>query len=95
VKRPHERDLGGSFHGCDGKRPNEAPSPERSYALSSPRADVAYAGPGLPDPYEASGSASGRPMIDCILIISRANNLETCIWLVPISTAISDCDRCS
>ena len=38
---------------------------------------------------------SGMPMIMRILSISRASNLETCIWLVPISTAISDCERCS
>ena len=47
-----------------------------------------YAARGLPG-YEAAGSSSGTPMIMRILTISRDNNRETCIWLVPISSAIS------
>jgi hypothetical protein len=47
-----------------------------------------YAGPGPPS-YEAAGSSSGTPMIERILIIRRDSTRETCIWVVPISSAIS------
>lgn len=47
-----------------------------------------YADPGPPS-YEAAGSSSGTPMIERILIIRRDSTRETCIWLVPISSAIS------
>ena len=39
--------------------------------------------------YEATGSSSGTPMIERILIIRRDSTRETCIWLVPIFSAIS------
>ena len=45
--------------------------------------------PGASPSYEAAGSASGTPMIERILIIRRDSTRETCIWLVPISSAIS------
>jgi hypothetical protein len=45
--------------------------------------------------YEATASVSGAPMIMRILIMSRDSNRDTCIWLVPISSAISAWERCS
>ena len=45
--------------------------------------------------YDAAGSLSGTPMMVRIFTNSRDSNRETCIWLMPISSAISDCERCS
>ena len=45
--------------------------------------------------YEAAANVSGTPMITRILTSSRESNRETCIWLVPIASAISDWERCS
>ena len=45
--------------------------------------------PGASPSYEATGSSSGTPMIERILIIRRDSTRETCIWLVPIFSAIS------
>ena len=45
--------------------------------------------PGASPSYEATGSSSGTPMIERILTIRRDSTRETCIWLVPIFSAIS------
>jgi hypothetical protein len=45
--------------------------------------------------YEAAASSAGVPMMLRNLSSSRASNRETCIWLMPSSWAISDCERCS
>ena len=38
---------------------------------------------------------SGTPMMVRSLSNSRDSKRDTCIWLVPISSAISDWERCS
>ena len=45
--------------------------------------------------YEAAASSAGAPMMLRNLSSSRESNRETCIWLMPSSWAISDCERCS
>ena len=62
--------------------------PPISAAQSTPWAGTRRPARGLAS-YEAAGSASGIPMIERILTIRRDSTRETCIWLVPISSAIS------
>jgi hypothetical protein len=45
--------------------------------------------------YDAAASSAGVPMMLRNLSSSRASNRETCIWLMPSSWAMSDCERCS
>lgn len=45
--------------------------------------------------YEAAASSAGVPIMLRNLSSSRASNRETCIWLMPSSWAMSDCERCS
>jgi hypothetical protein len=45
--------------------------------------------------YDAAGSWSCTPMITRSLTSSRDSSRDTCIWLVPISSAISDWERSS
>jgi hypothetical protein len=45
--------------------------------------------------YEAAASSAGAPMMLRNLSSSRESSRETCIWLMPSSWAISDCERCS
>ena len=62
--------------------------PPSARPQSTPRAGTRTPARGLPS-YEAAGSSSGTPMIERILTIRRDSTRETCIWLVPISSAIS------
>ena len=43
--------------------------------------------------YEAAASSVGAPMMLRNLISSRDSSRETCIWLIPSSWAMSDCER--
>jgi hypothetical protein len=45
--------------------------------------------------YEAAASSLGAPMMLRNLSSSRDSSRETCIWLMPSSCAMSDCERCS
>ena len=48
-----------------------------------------------PPSYEAAASSRDAPMMLRSLSNSRDSSLETCIWLMPSSRAMSDCERCS
>jgi hypothetical protein len=45
--------------------------------------------------YDAAASSVDAPMMLRNLISSRDSSRETCIWLMPSSWAMSDCERCS
>ena len=48
-----------------------------------------------PRGYEAAASSRGAPIMPRNLSSNRDSSLETCIWLMPSSWAMSDCERCS
>jgi hypothetical protein len=104
-KRAHFGPFVRCFRACDAKRALPSRFPRsfsrlwcetyQARARSSAQASSRMPGWVRQINYEAAASVSGAPMIMRILIISRDSNRDTCIWLVPISSAISDWERCS
>jgi hypothetical protein len=75
---------------CRAPTTPNSPEPRSYHSSSEPRPGPApVRRPGASPSYEATGSSSGTPMIERILTIRRDSTRETCIWLVPIFSAIS------
>ncbi len=87
---------------CGGERPaggDHHPSrPSPHHASRRHGSAAVRSGDSVSEPlavgYDASGKLSGAPMMVRILSSSLESNRDTCIWLVPISSAISAWERC-